>query len=69
MAENRSALRSPSAPESNFSEEIERRAYEIYIQRGQGDGYALDDWLRAESELGSASHHQQPLYSPPRRTV
>jgi hypothetical protein len=30
---------------------IERRAYEIYLQRGGQDGGDLDDWLIAEREL------------------
>jgi hypothetical protein len=32
-------------------EEIEKRAYEIYLQRGGGDGRDLDDWFAAEQEL------------------
>ena len=32
-------------------EEIELRAYEIYLKRGDGDGVALEDWLAAEREL------------------
>lgn len=38
-----------SAPDQQ--EQIRRRAYELYEQRGRGDGRALDDWLQAESEL------------------
>ncbi len=39
----------------NLEEEIRRRAYEIYEQRGREDGHDLDDWLRAEAEAtGSA---------------
>ncbi|HEX4922383.1 MAG TPA: DUF2934 domain-containing protein [Candidatus Bathyarchaeia archaeon] len=34
----------------NFEQEIRRRAYAIYEERGREDGHALDDWLRAESE-------------------
>jgi len=30
---------------------IRGRAYEIYEQRGAGDGHDLDDWLEAEHEL------------------
>jgi hypothetical protein len=30
---------------------VERRAYEIWEERGGGDGGALDDWLRAETEV------------------
>jgi hypothetical protein len=32
-------------------EEIGRRAYEIYLERGSRPGDELDDWLRAEREL------------------
>lgn len=33
---------------------IEQRAYELYEQRGRQDGYALEDWLKAEHELAGA---------------
>jgi Protein of unknown function (DUF2934) len=36
-----------SAPD----EEIRRRAYEIYLERGEQQGGELDDWLQAEREL------------------
>lgn len=32
-------------------EEIRRRAYEIYVERGDLPGSEIDDWLRAEREL------------------
>jgi hypothetical protein len=32
-------------------EEIELRAYEIYVERGGAQGNDLEDWLQAESEL------------------
>ena len=32
-------------------EEIRRRAYEIYLERGEQPGRELDDWLQAEREL------------------
>jgi hypothetical protein len=35
-----------------IEERIRLRAYEIYEQRGRRDGHAVDDWLRAEAELG-----------------
>ena len=34
-------------------EEIRRRAYEIYLNRGAAPGFELDDWLQAERELRS----------------
>lgn len=39
----------------NLEEEIRRRAYELYEQRGREDGHDIDDWLRAESEVTNAS--------------
>jgi hypothetical protein len=33
------------------TEEIRRRAYEIYLERGEQPGRDLDDWLQAEREL------------------
>lgn len=35
-------------------ERIRRRAHEIYVQRGQKPGLALQDWLQAEREVRSA---------------
>jgi len=32
-------------------EQIRRRAYELYEQRGRDDGHELDHWLQAESEV------------------
>ena len=32
-------------------EQIEKRAYEIYLQRGGMDGTDTEDWLVAEQEL------------------
>lgn len=34
-----------------LQEQIRRRAYELYEQRGRDDGHELDDWLKAESEV------------------
>jgi Protein of unknown function (DUF2934) len=35
----------------DLQEQIRRRAYELYEQRGRDDGHELDDWLHAESEV------------------
>ena len=32
-------------------QEIRRRAYEIYLERGEESGRDLEDWLQAEGEL------------------
>ena len=37
--------------------DIAQRAYELYEQRGRQDGWDLEDWLKAERELGGAMHH------------
>lgn len=34
-----------------LEEQIRRRAYELYVQRGNQSGSELDDWLQAESEI------------------
>jgi hypothetical protein len=34
-------------------EEVELRAYEIYIERGAQDGHDAEDWIAAEEELTS----------------
>jgi hypothetical protein len=40
-----------SASSGNLEEEIRRRAYELYELRGREDGYAEEDWTRAEREV------------------
>jgi hypothetical protein len=44
-AEDTSANHAPS------HEEIRRRAFEIYLERGGLKGNELDDWVQAEREL------------------
>ena len=34
-----------------LKDDIARRAYEIYVQRGGENGKDVEDWLRAEKEL------------------
>jgi len=41
----------PEAQQFNLSELIAQRAYELYEERGRGDGEDLNDWLRAEAEV------------------
>ena len=36
-------------------EEIAVRAYYIYLERGDAEGNATDDWLQAERELSGKS--------------
>jgi hypothetical protein len=51
-------------------EQIERRAYELYVQRGGQDGQDLEDWLAAERELTEAMRDsaREPVRSPRTRT-
>jgi len=35
----------------DIQEQVRRRAFDLYEQRGRKDGHDLDDWLQAESEL------------------
>jgi Protein of unknown function (DUF2934) len=43
-------------------EEIEVRAYEIYLRRGSGDGRDLDDWFAAEQELANERSQENESY-------
>ena len=36
---------------STREQEIRRRAYEIYLERGAQSGHELEDWLQAEGEF------------------
>jgi hypothetical protein len=46
-------------PEPLLEHEIRLRAYDFYEQRGMADGHALEDWLRAETEiLGQVFSHK-----------
>jgi hypothetical protein len=42
---------------SDDRERIERRAYELYVERGCGEGQAMDDWCRAEREVRNGGSH------------
>lgn len=37
--------------DASLEDRIRFRAYELYEQRGRYDGFADQDWLRAEAEL------------------
>jgi hypothetical protein len=34
-----------------LEKEVQVRAYELYKQRGKGQGFAVQDWLEAETEV------------------
>jgi Protein of unknown function (DUF2934) len=52
-----SRRRSDSLPRRRdpITEAIARRAYELFLARGEQHGHDLDDWLRAERELAEAA--------------
>ena len=40
-----------AARKSPLTQDIERRAYDIYLSRGGADGNDVDDWLQAERQV------------------
>ena len=40
-----------------LEEQIRRRAYELYVERGDASGSELGDWLQAEREIWMARDH------------
>ena len=55
--------------------DIERRAYQLYLQREKADGGAIEDWIQAEKELNedftrnkgleSVSHDHTSVHATP----
>lgn len=39
---------------TSLEDQIQQRAYELYIERGNQSGSELDDWLQAEEEIVQA---------------
>jgi hypothetical protein len=44
-------------------EQIEKRAYELYIERGGEGGHDLENWLDAERQLTESSEKSSPEQS------
>jgi Protein of unknown function (DUF2934) len=44
---------------TDIEERIRQRAFELHEQRGRVDGFALDDWLQAETEILGAQKHRK----------
>lgn len=53
------SARALELPSENLSleEQIQRRAYELYVERGNQSGSELDDWLQAEEEILRRQEH------------
>jgi hypothetical protein len=45
------ALESIRGNNPDYGDRVAQRAYELYLERGAGDGRDFDDWLTAEREL------------------
>ena len=55
-----SALKKERAAKSApTQEDIARRAYEIYLERGGAPGHELEDWTRAEREFAQKNGHER----------
>ena len=50
----------------NVNEKIAQRAYELYMSRGGEHGSDMDDWLRAEREVGSREKSVNKTTVPPK---
>jgi hypothetical protein len=54
--------------EAALKERVEKRAYDLFRERGGDHGYAIDDWLRAEKEvLVSGAEGKAQKRNSPRR--
>lgn len=53
----------PRSPKPDLSRDIgeciRQRAYELYEHRGRVDGFALDAWLQAETEILGTQKQQK----------
>jgi hypothetical protein len=46
-----------------LQERIEKRAYELYLRRGQQSGYEFEDWIEAERQI--LAEIRSPVYRKP----
>jgi hypothetical protein len=56
---------------SPITEQIQQRAYALFLERGAQEGHALEDWLTAEKELSEPSDivdPSQPSRPPSQKT-
>jgi hypothetical protein len=50
-----SSIATPAIEALRFEERVRRRAYELYVQRGNQSGSEIEDWFQAEEEIQKAS--------------
>jgi hypothetical protein len=53
-----SGMRGPLAAEARNAL-IQRRAYELYVQRGKQPGHEVEDWLQAEAQVSEWEETQK----------
>ena len=53
-----------TGPQLPTPEQIEQRAYELYLERGREDGHDVEDWLAAEKELTDLAEGQASIAEP-----
>ena len=46
-----------SAGQLSIEERVQKRAYELYVLRGNESGSEMEDWLQAEDEVRDAEEH------------
>jgi hypothetical protein len=65
----KSTTRGNGASNSASDDDVARRAYEIYQNRGGNHGADLDDWLEAERQLkpGRSDDVTSPINARPRK--
>ena len=51
--ETMTGLRSVHGDDRDYGDRVAQRAYELYLERGAGDGRDFDDWLTAEREFAT----------------
>lgn len=50
--------------QADWYERVARKAYELYQQRGEEPGHALEDWLLAERVVQEELRHHPPVSDP-----
>jgi len=57
-AKSSASAQQHESPFPNVEDQIRRRAYELYEQRGREDGHDVEDWLLAEEEVTQKRSHR-----------